>query len=147
NLTDILIARNTVKGATPVAAGVRFETGTGTLYNVRVLDNDLQAATTQISGTLPAGIQIRHRWRFQTTAAGPVTALTLTLPDESAYLVEMKALAMLDTGGEVGAYKRAGAFYRDGGAGAAIVGTVEDELTREVTAAWEATVDTSGDTI
>lgn len=147
NLTNLLIEGNTVKGSSPPSTGIRFETGSATMTNVRVLDNDLQGATTQISGTLPKFMQLRHRWRYQTTAAGPSTALALDLPDEAAYLLELKALAMLDTGGEVGAYKRFASFYRDGGGNATVVDSVESEVTKEVTSAWEATMDGSGTSV
>lgn len=128
--------------------GIRFESGSGVLSNVRVLDNDLQATTTPLSGTLPADIQIRHMWKFQTTAAGPTTAITLTLPDESAFMAELRAVGMKTDGADRAMYHREALFYRDGGGGATLQGTVQDLGTpQESNAAWDATMDASGNTV
>jgi hypothetical protein len=144
NLAGLTLAGNVV---TDAALGLRFEAGSGVLSRVRILDNDLDGATTPFSGTLPADLQLRHCFKFQTTAAGPTTALTLTLPDESAYMVELRAVGMQSDGSNRAMYHREALVYRDGG-GATLQGAVQDLGTPvESDANWNATIAVSGNTI
>jgi hypothetical protein len=139
-----LIGLNCTEGS----VGVRFEAGSGVLSDVRVLDNNLNGTTAQLSGTLPADVEIRHCWKFVTTAAGPTTALTLELADAAVYSIELKALAILDNDAtENNSYHVAASYFRDGG-GATLKGSVKDiETAEEVTAAWNATLTASGNNV
>lgn len=144
DLSGLTIVNNVVKSA---ANGIRFETGAGALSNVRVYDNDLLNATTPFSGTIPADIDIRHTFKYQTTDNTTHNALVFVLPDLSCYLVEINVNAAQVGGGNYANYRRSAQVYRNGG-GATLNGLVQDITTVEETDAdWNATIAVSGNNL
>jgi len=143
-INGLTVQNNTVSAGTD---GLRFDGGT--LTNVRVLDNDFRSATTQIAGTMPADVQVRHCWTFATANSTTATALSFTIADESAYGIEVRATAKQDDSSERAMYKVAALVYRDGG-GATLQGTVQSLMTPIESAGatgWDCTVDVSGNTV
>jgi hypothetical protein len=124
--------------------GVRFETGSGTLSNVKVLDNDFRGVTNEISGELPQDLQLRHTVVGQTTDATATNILTLTLPDESAYFMGAKVVGRQSDTSNRACYNREALVYRNAGGGATIQGSVSDVTTIESDANWNATITVSG---
>lgn len=125
--------------------GISFPaSGTGTLADVRILDNNFENCTVPINGILPADIQIRHCHKVATSGATTLTALALELPDDSAFAVELRAVAVLAGGGNRAMYHREALVYRNGG-DATLQGAVQDIGTpQESDSNWNATIDTSG---
>lgn len=87
--------------------------------------------------------------RVATTSATVATLLTLTLADDTAYLIEARVLARRTAGaagaaGDCAAYLRRALAHRTAGGGAVLVGTVEAPFEREDQTAWDCTIDASG---
>ena len=141
-ISRVEISRNMVEGGD---IGIRFETGVAEAKDVRVLDNNLEGCVTPFSGILPRDLQLRHCAKAQTSGNTATTAMALTLPDESAYMIELRAVGMQDDGSNRAMFHREALVYRTGGADAAIQGTVQDIGTpQESDSDWDATITVSG---
>lgn len=144
SLSGINISNNVVKSA---SNGIRFETGAGVLSNVRVYDNDLSSATTPFSGAIPADIDIRHTFKYQTTDNTVHNALVFELSDLACYLVEINVNGAQVGGGNYANYRRSVQVYRSGGS-ATLNGAVQDITPIvETDANWNATIAVSGNNL
>lgn len=92
--------------------------------------------------------------RFETTTTnGTQTTLgSYTLSDNAAYMIEASMSARqtggaIPVGGAAAVYVRRAGVYRDGGGVATLIGAVEASFDREITAAWDATIDVSGNDV
>ncbi len=93
---------------------------------------------------LTGGARLHFNTNFQTTAAGPTTAITLPLPDESAWMITLRAVGKKSDTTDRAMYQRSALIYRDGGS-ATLQGSVQDVITAvESNASWNATIGTSG---
>jgi hypothetical protein len=120
-----------------------------TQVGIESFDNTTTIGTSGIfTGTLNRDINIRQAFNFQTTAAGPTSALSLPLADETAYRIEIKVVATQSDGSNRAIYHRMALVYRDAAGGATIQGAVQDVTTAvESNAAWDATIGTSGNNV
>jgi len=144
NVNGLLISRNVV---TAGSVGCQFNGGT-LLNNVRLIDNDFRGATTEIGGTIPADIQIRHTFTTQTTNAAATQAISLALPDESAFRVEAKIVAKSADTTERAMYHKTALVYRDAAGSATIQGAVQDTTPDvEVTAGMNGTITVNGNSV
>lgn len=144
NVNGLLVSRNIVSSA---SVGMQFNGGT-LVNNVRLLDNDFRGATTEIGGTIPADIEVRHTFIAQTTNATATQAISLALPDESAFRVEARIIAKSSDTSERAMYHKAAVVYRDGGGSATIQGSVQDVTTDvEVTAGMNGTITVNGNSV
>ena len=143
-INGLLLVNNVVPAATN---GIQFNSGT-LQTNVRVLDNDLSGATTEIGGTIPADIQIRHCFTVQTTDATATQAISLALPDESLFRVEARIVAKSSDTSERAMYHRTALVYRDAAGSATIQGSVvATSADVEVTAGMEGTITVNGNSV
>jgi len=144
NINGLLISRNVVSTA---AQGVQFNGGT-LVNNVRLLDNDFKGATTEIGGTIPADIQIRHAFTAQTTNASATQAISLALPDEALFRVEAKIVGKSTDTTERCMYHKTALVFRDGAGSATIEGAVIDTSADvETTAGLNGTITVNGNSV
>ena len=143
---DGLHIRNNITPSSPTV-GLQFNGGT-LLTNVHVLDNDFAGATTEISGTIPADIHLRHVFEKQTTTASATQAISLALPDEAAFRVEAKVVAKSSDTVERAMYHKTALVYRDAAGSATIQGSVIDTSADvEVTGGMNATITVNGNSV
>lgn len=151
SINGVRLNRNRISVTNTVTTRGISLSGTGASTNWEIQDNDISTDENPFAvtgGALPLGLDFRQSWRFQTTAAGPTSAMAFTLGDEASYMCEFRAVASLNDGAEQNMYHREGLFFRNGGGGATIVGAVQDLGTpQEVTAAWNATLGTSSNDV
>jgi hypothetical protein len=118
----------------------------GTLTNVRYLDNNMRGVTgAHFGGTLPADVEIRHTFTYQTTDNANNAAMAITLADESAYRVRIEVVAKESDSSNRAMYHRSALVYRDGAGSATLQGSVADiETPVESNANWNSTIAVTG---
>jgi hypothetical protein len=90
------------------------------------------------------GVAVSEQHReVQTNDASPTTLASLTLISQRAYWLEAHIVARAGDGSNRALYVRAALVYREGG-GAVLQGSVAAIATVESDAAWDATIDVSG---
>ncbi len=94
-------------------------------------------------GSTTSGVLLLPATGANTSDATVTTAATVTLADNSAVLIVAKIVAMQTDGSQRNVYVRRALVYRDGG-GATLQGAVDADLTIESAAAWDCTIDVSG---
>lgn len=97
------------------------------------------------SQKLPSRFFMRHRRSGQATADATVTNIFFAfLRDNSAVRVSVKTVAVKSDGSARAMYSRSGLFYRTGGGAATLEGALQTEHEVESDAAWDMTINTSG---
>jgi len=117
--------------------------------NGGAIDGTVIGANTPSSGALTSlvmGSVTYENATTQTTSSAVTTLWSQTLSDESACLVEAHVVAKKDDASDRAAYVRRALVYRDGGA-AVMQGAVSTTETIESDAAWDCTVDVSGNDV
>jgi len=114
--------------------------GTGTNPTI-----SLGGATSQLKSF--AGSVVQSQATVQTTNNTVTTAATLALADNTVYLLQATIVGRRSDAAGRAAYVRNACVYREAAGAATLEGTVDTALTRESTAAWDATISVSGNDV
>jgi hypothetical protein len=118
-----------------------------TVSDIRIIDNEAKGHETSdglFFDYMPTRLYVRHRFHGQATTNATVTNVFYALlNDNSAAQITLRTVGMKDDASDRAMYNKSALIYRDG-AGAVLQGAVQSTYEVESNAAWDQTIDVTG---
>lgn len=108
----------------------------------------------QVKGSAGCNVDWKACWVFSSVTRGLITTdgvystiQTIPIPDDTVCLIEAQVVGLRADADGCSGYLHRAVIYREGGGAATIQGSVDSTLTRETVAAWDSTIQVSGNNV